>query len=79
MERPGRNDPCYCGSGKKYKQCHMTADLAADREQRARNDAARDLRLALSEFAAGERFDAEAGKRPPTTGMVSIRLTPCHS
>jgi uncharacterized protein len=23
-ERPklGRNDPCYCGSGKKYKQCH---------------------------------------------------------
>ena len=20
--RPGRNEPCYCGSGKKYKQCH---------------------------------------------------------
>lgn len=20
--RPGRNDPCYCGSGKKYKKCH---------------------------------------------------------
>jgi preprotein translocase subunit SecA len=19
---PGRNDPCYCGSGKKYKFCH---------------------------------------------------------
>ena len=19
----GRNDPCYCGSGKKYKKCHM--------------------------------------------------------
>jgi SWIM/SEC-C metal-binding protein len=19
---PGRNDPCPCGSGKKYKQCH---------------------------------------------------------
>jgi preprotein translocase subunit SecA len=18
----GRNDPCHCGSGKKYKQCH---------------------------------------------------------
>ncbi len=25
---PGRNDPCWCGSGKKYKQCHMKADLA---------------------------------------------------
>ncbi len=20
--RPGRNDPCFCGSGKKYKKCH---------------------------------------------------------
>ena len=19
---PGRNEPCYCGSGKKYKVCH---------------------------------------------------------
>jgi len=19
---PGRNDPCHCGSGKKYKKCH---------------------------------------------------------
>jgi preprotein translocase subunit SecA len=23
----GRNDPCWCGSGKKYKQCHMRTDL----------------------------------------------------
>ena len=22
------NDPCYCGSGKKYKQCHMRTDMA---------------------------------------------------
>jgi preprotein translocase subunit SecA len=22
----GRNDPCHCGSGKKYKKCHMAAD-----------------------------------------------------
>ena len=21
-QEPGRNDPCYCGSGKKYKKCH---------------------------------------------------------
>jgi preprotein translocase subunit SecA len=25
---PGRNDLCYCGSGKKYKHCHMKTDLA---------------------------------------------------
>ena len=22
MKTPGRNDPCWCGSGKKYKKCH---------------------------------------------------------
>ncbi|CAG0944383.1 partial Protein translocase subunit SecA, partial [Anaerolineae bacterium] len=22
----GRNDPCWCGSGKKYKNCHMQSD-----------------------------------------------------
>ncbi|QQR89693.1 MAG: preprotein translocase subunit SecA [Myxococcales bacterium] len=22
----GRNDPCHCGSGKKYKQCHLRTD-----------------------------------------------------
>ncbi|MFM7150465.1 MAG: SEC-C metal-binding domain-containing protein, partial [Gemmataceae bacterium] len=22
-EKVGRNDPCPCGSGKKYKNCHM--------------------------------------------------------
>jgi len=23
--RPGRNDPCWCGSGRKFKHCHQTA------------------------------------------------------
>jgi methionyl aminopeptidase len=26
--RPGRNDPCWCGSGQKYKKCHLDADEA---------------------------------------------------
>jgi preprotein translocase subunit SecA len=25
-EKPGRNDPCHCGSGKKYKHCHGQAE-----------------------------------------------------
>jgi methionyl aminopeptidase len=24
--RPGRNDPCWCGSGQKYKKCHLDED-----------------------------------------------------
>lgn len=27
---PGRNDPCHCGSGKKYKRCHIEEDRAKD-------------------------------------------------
>jgi hypothetical protein len=33
---PGRNDPCHCGSGKKYKQCHLAADEATERAARAK-------------------------------------------
>ncbi len=24
--KPGRNDPCWCGSGAKYKKCHLPED-----------------------------------------------------
>jgi preprotein translocase subunit SecA len=27
-DRVGRNDPCPCGSGKKYKNCHMRQEAA---------------------------------------------------
>jgi len=39
--RLGRNDPCWCGSGKKYKHCHMKADMqGAGAPQRERATAA---------------------------------------
>lgn len=25
-DRPGRNEPCWCGSGQKYKRCHLRED-----------------------------------------------------
>jgi uncharacterized protein YecA (UPF0149 family) len=25
---PGRNEPCWCGSGTKYKKCHLLDDEA---------------------------------------------------
>ncbi len=34
MRRPGRNDPCPCGSGKKYKRCCLPAHEAAERAER---------------------------------------------
>lgn len=30
----GRNDPCHCGSGKKYKKCHLEKDETKDRKER---------------------------------------------
>lgn len=30
MSHPGRNDPCPCGSGRKYKACHQRADERAE-------------------------------------------------
>jgi preprotein translocase subunit SecA len=29
----GRNDPCPCGSGKKYKQCHLRQDLSQAKKE----------------------------------------------
>jgi hypothetical protein len=51
MAKPGRNDPCPCGSGKKYKKCCLAENEAAEREQHAKAEAAR-----------AER----AGARPPS-------------
>jgi len=28
----GRNEPCHCGSGKKYKKCHLAKDEVAERK-----------------------------------------------
>ena len=51
MAKPGRNDRCPCGSGKKYKACCLTKDEAAEREQLATAQAARDDRR-MQEFEA---------------------------
>jgi methionyl aminopeptidase len=40
---PGRNDPCWCGSGSKYKKCHLAADRAEVGRRRPRALAERKL------------------------------------
>lgn len=57
--KPKRNDPCYCGSGLKYKKCHMKSDQQKEREQRASKQAVQWLNRDLLTFARDERF-AEA-------------------
>jgi SEC-C motif len=50
MAKPGRNDPCPCGSGKKYKKCCLANAEAAEREQLAKAEARR------AESAAAHRL-----------------------
>jgi len=58
----GRNDPCHCGSGKKYKHCHLDKDEAAARAARAKQ--AEEPAAA----AAAEAAPAAAQKaKPPQT------------
>jgi SEC-C motif len=34
--RPGRNEPCHCGSGRKYKHCCLAKDEELDAAARAK-------------------------------------------
>ena len=57
----GRNDPCPCGSGRKYKRCHLAADeadRASERERAGDHDLDGELAQELSAYAIG-RFGFE--------------------
>lgn len=62
MAKPGRNDRCPCGSGKKYKACCLTRDEAAEREQLAKAQAARDERAAEKRQSLREVREAMIAK-----------------
>lgn len=38
--RPGRNEPCHCGSGRKYKHCCLLKDETLDAAARAKAEEA---------------------------------------
>ena len=54
MTKTGRNDPCPCGSGKKYKRCCQEKDETAASAARAAAETAR-LAAELAESEARER------------------------
>ena len=62
MAKPGRNDPCPCGSGKKYKACCLTTDEAVEREGLVEAQAARDGRAAAKRQEARELKAAFAAR-----------------
>lgn len=75
MRKPGRNDPCSCGSGKKYKKC------CHDRQEGGPS-AAGEINLLVALFNAGRLSEAETLARQmsiryPTQGLVWKILGTC--
>jgi len=56
LKNTGRNDLCLCGSGRKYKKCHLEEDEASERA---------DLKAAASER---EKVSAESGSEEQSSG-----------
>ena len=56
----GRNDPCHCGSGEKYKKCHLEKDEAAN--------TAMLVAEATKRREAAEAAEAEAQEKAKTDG-----------
>jgi tetratricopeptide (TPR) repeat protein len=56
-DEPGRNDPCPCGSGRKYKKCHLRA---VDRGE-----------VTITELRAGRNdYDVDPGVRVEVEGRL---------
>lgn len=59
LKTTGRNERCPCGSGRKYKQCHLAADESARTEAlKARQEEAK------ASAKASEDRDAKGDHKP---------------
>lgn len=54
LKSTGRNDPCPCGSSKKYKKCHLAAD------EKSRSEALAALAEEAKAAAAAKAEEEEA-------------------
>lgn len=66
-EKLGRNDPCHCGSGKKYKKCHLQKDEEKERvalAKQAKTHAAPDSAAPTPEEKKPRTGPGIPGKKP---------------
>jgi hypothetical protein len=71
----GRNDPCHCGSGQKYKKCHLPKDDAAKSAElaAAAAAAAAAAKAKADEEAEAADKEAEGGAAPAAADRVAAR------
>jgi len=65
MAKPGRNDPCHCGSGRKYKKCCLAKDEAAERDSLVKAAARR------GQPAVALRHEGAAAHRLPVPELMA--------
>ncbi len=66
--RPGRNQPCHCGSGRKYKHCCLEKDDAAAAAARATTAAGADAQPAEAPAPARTRAPKPQTHQPWKAG-----------
>jgi len=69
----GRNDPCHCGSGKKYKKCCAAKDEAKERESLDKKwaEAAEKKKREDQQTAEGREGKAPIAPRSPEAPRFS--------
>lgn len=76
MIKLGRNEPCHCGSGKKYKKCHLAADQA-ERDRQRREEQSSNPADELSEaFSLAKEGSLPAGANLSTDDPKLGGLSP---
>jgi hypothetical protein len=76
MSKPGRNDPCPCNSGKKYKKCCLAKDEQAALAAYTTAAAASAAAAAAAEAEASEAPEGEGGEATKARGASSTTRTP---
>lgn len=69
LRSAGRNDDCPCGSGKKYKKCHLREDEAVQSKSLADSNAARAKEVEASDEEPGHEGHGHGpGEHKATSG-----------
>ena len=79
LKNTGRNDACPCGSGKKYKKCHLQEDegkRSKDMAKAAEEAAAKAAEEEAKEGEEGEEKKDEHGHPPEHRGRKGASTKP---
>ena len=74
MRKLSRNDPCWCGSGKKYKHCHLQQDLSIRHGRRSSRRPANEIIIKTEEQIEGIRKSSQLTRQ--ILDMLEERVVP---